>query len=106
MNRIAFMSLFLAAFLLFRYVRADRSILLFFFSLFFIGLAIFESKNNLLSIVILSIIALASGYVALLKEKKHPFILKIQKGYKPVEYMAHAIFFVVIIFLILIIFYK
>jgi len=106
MNRIAFISLSIALFLLFRYLRAGKHIILFLISLFFIGLAIFESKNNLLSIFVLSIIALASSYLALLKKKRHPFILKIQKGYKPVEYITHAIFFVVIIFLLLLIFYK
>ena len=106
MNRIAFISLSIALFLLFRYLRANRTILLFFFSLFFIILAIYESKTNILLIFILSIIALASSYLALLKEKRHPFIVKIQKGYKPVEYIAHAIFFVVIIFLLLLIIYK
>jgi len=106
MNSMTFISLSLALFLLFRYLRADKSILIFIFSLFFMGLAIFESKTNILSIVILSVIALASGYLALLKEKRHPFIVKIQKGYKPVEYIAHVIFFVVVILLLLLIFYK
>jgi len=106
MNRIAFIDLSIALFLLFRYLRAGKHIILFFISLFFVGLAIFESKNNVLSIFVLSIIALASGYLAFLKEKRHPFILKIQKGYKPVEHIAHAIFFVVVIFILLVIFYR
>jgi len=59
MNRIAFIDFSIALFLLFRYLRAGKHIILFFISLFFIGLAIFESKNNLLSIFVLSIIALA-----------------------------------------------
>ncbi len=105
MNKITFIDLSIALFLLFRYLRASKHILLFVISLFFIGLAIFESKNNLFLVFVLSIIALASGYLAFLKEKRHPFILKIQKGYKPIEQITHAIFFVIIIFLLLLIFY-
>lgn len=105
MNRIAFINLSIALFLLFRYLRASKHIILFFISLFFIGLAIFESKNNLFLIFVLSIIALVSGYLAFLKDRRHPFILKIQKGYKPVEQITHAIFFVIIIFLLLLVFY-
>jgi hypothetical protein len=106
MNKIAFLNLSIALYLFFRYLRASKSLIIFFFSLFFIGLGIFESRNDLFTIVILFAIALAVILITLLKEKKHPVIMKLQQGYKPAEIILHSIIFFIFIFLSLLIFYK
>jgi hypothetical protein len=106
MNRTAFLNLAIALVILFRYIRANGKIMLFFFSLFFMGMAIYLSKNNAQTIAILSAIAIVTIFMSILKEKRHPFILKLQKGYKPVEYIWQSILFIILIWLILIVFYK
>lgn len=106
MNKIAFLNLSIALYLFFRYLRANKNIIIFFFSLFFVGLGIFESRNDPFAIVILSVIALAAILLALLKEKRHPLILKLQQGYKPAEVILYSIIFFVLILLFLFIFYK
>ena len=105
MNKTTFFLVLIVTFSFLRYLRANKQVTHLAITLFFIGLAIYESKNNSLMIMILLIIIPVFGYFSVLKEKRHPFILKLQKGYKPSEIFMHIIIFFIIGFLLLIVFY-
>ena len=48
MSKMAFLDVLGAGFIFLRYMRANDSVAVFFLSLFLIGIAIFDSKNNLM----------------------------------------------------------
>ena len=96
MSKMAFLDVLGAGFIFLRYMRANDSVAVFFLSLFLIGIAIFDSKNNLLIVTILSFTILTFSFSAYLKETKHPFILKLQKGYKPSEVLVYNLLFLIV----------
>jgi hypothetical protein len=75
-------------------------------SLFFIALAIYESRHNISLLIILSLLVGLQIVVAYFKEIGDDRIKKLQKGYQPSESIIHAIIFFVIVLLILFIQYK
>lgn len=105
MNLITF-NLLISSFLFFRYIRANKTIFLFLPSLFFTAFAIYESRHNIILLIILSFWACLQIIVAYLKEKEDIRIKKLQKGYKPSEIVIHFIGFFIIVLLISFIQYK
>lgn len=93
--------LLIATFLFFRYIRANKTIVLFLTSLFFTALAIYESRHYILAFIILSSLATIQIIVAYFKESGDDRIKKLQEGYQPSESIIHFISFFVITFLIL-----
>lgn len=99
MKNILFIYVFLIGnfFTLFRYVRANRSILYFPFCLLFLGFVIYVAKNiSILLTSLLVLLGLLEIYVAFLKERKHPAIIKFQSGYKPFETIYHFVALIII----------
>ncbi len=93
---MSFLDVLGAGFVFLRYIRGNDNVLVLFLSLFLIGMAIYDSQFNLSFVIILSFVTLIGGYTAYLKETKHPFILKLQKGYKPTEVIIHFIIFTIV----------
>lgn len=91
--------LLIDTFLFFRYIRANKTIVLFLMGLFFAALAIYESRHHILSLIILSSLAGIQIIVAYFKEIGDERIKKLQKGYQPSESIIHFISFFVITFL-------
>ncbi len=96
MSKISFLDVLGAGFIFLRYIRANDNVLVFFLSLFFIVMALYESKYNLSIAIILSFTILIFSFAAYLKETKHSFIFKVQKGYKPTEIIIQNIIFLII----------
>ena len=96
MSKMSFLDVLGAGFVFLRYMRANDSVIVLLFSLFLIGMAIFDSKNNLSIVTILSFTILILSFAAYLKETKHSFIIKLQRGYKPTEIIIYDIIFVII----------
>lgn len=93
----------IATFLFFRYVRANKSILILLFNFIFLGLTIYEVRNNIIYIILLVGLIASEIYIAFLKEKKNPLILTMQRGYKPTETVLHYVIFFVIVLTLFII---
>lgn len=93
--------LLLSIFLFFRYVRANHGILLCLISLIcLIASALFSKNNtNILFFIIIVAFFIFEIFVAILKERHHSIILKIQTGYKPLETIYHYIIFGLVIFI-------
>lgn len=91
--------LLINAFVLFRYVRANRSIVMFVSGFLFLGLALYEARNSGRYFFLFVGLAVLELYIAFLKEKKAPLILKLQAGYKPFETVLHFAIFLIISFL-------
>ena len=89
----------IAGFFFFRYIRANKTIAYLMPNFFFLGISAYKAKNIILICLIAALIVLEI-YVAYLKEKKSPFITKIQQGYKPGETLYHYIIFGIIVFAI------
>ena len=100
MNIILFY-LLIAFFLFFRYIRANKTIIIFLASLFFIFLAIYESRHNISLLIILSLWVGLQTVIAYLKEIGDERIKKLQKGYQSSESIIHFISFFVTTFLAL-----
>lgn len=93
----------IATFLFFRYIRANKSILTLLFNFIFLGLTIYEVRNNIICVILLVGLIASEIYIAFLKEKKNSLILKVQKDYKPAETILHYIIFGVIVFIVFVV---
>ena len=93
--------LLMSSFLFFRYIRANKAIVLFLMSLFFTALAIYESRHSVLLLITLFFWAGLQVIIAYLKERGDARIKRLQRGYKTTEIIIHYISFGVIAFLIL-----
>lgn len=104
MNIILVLFYFLiATFLFFRYIRANKSILILVFNFIFLGLIIYEIRNNIIYVILLVGLIASEIYIAFLKEKKHPLILKAQKDYKTAESILHYIIFGLVVFIVFVV---
>lgn len=102
MKNILFIYAFLITnfFILFRYIRANQNIFYFSVCLLSLGLAIYITENiSILLTSLLIIIGLLEIFIAFFKERKHPAIIKMQSGYKPLETIYHFIIFMIIYWL-------
>jgi hypothetical protein len=88
----------IASFLFFRYIRANRSVVTLLFSFLFLGLTVYEVRNNIVYVFLMVMLIALEILVSFLKEKKHSYILRIQKGYKPLESILHYVIFGIIVF--------
>lgn len=93
----------IASFLFFRYIRANKNVITLVFNFIFLGLTIYEVRNNTVYVILLAGLIASEIYIAFLKEKKDSRILKIQKGYKPKESILHYVIFFLIVFAIFVI---
>lgn len=100
---IAYIFFMVALFFFFRYIRANKSISYLIINFTLLSITIYEIRDAIEYVVLLVGLIALEVYVAFLKEKKNPFILAIQKGYKPVETIMHYIIFFVIVFALFII---
>lgn len=98
-GNIVLFFLLMNAFILFRYVRANRSIVMFLTGLLFLGLALYEVRNSFRYLFPFVGLAALELYIAFLKEKKAPLILKLQDGYKSFETVVHLTIFFIVSFL-------
>lgn len=103
---ISIFCLLLAIFLFFRYVRANKSILLCFVSLASLCISVYFSKNNTSILLFIVAVIIFEIFIAILKERKNLSILKIQAGYKPAETIYHYIIFAIVTFVIAILIIK
>lgn len=92
--------LLIAIYVLFRYVRANKTPVFFAGSLFFTAMAIYEARNNILLFIILLLWVCILIFIAYLKESGNEWIKELQKGYKPLEHILLAGIFVVIFLLV------
>lgn len=93
-------------FLFFRYVRANRTIILFLIGFFFTIVTVYESyKYNILLFTILFLWASLQISIAYLKEKGNVVIKNLQEGYQPIETVIHFGCFFLIVFFVLFIHY-
>lgn len=88
----------IAGFLFCRYIRANKTVVTLLFNFIFLGLAIYKIRGNIKYVLLMIVLIALEIYIAFLKEKKHSYILRIQKGYKPVETIIHYVIFFVIAF--------
>jgi len=93
----------LSLFLFVRYFRAGKSGFLFLCGLFFLGWSFLESSLLLGRIVILVFAIIVCG-VAILKEKKHPILAHLQKGYTTKEAIIHYACFGIVNFVVIILY--
>jgi len=90
-------------FLFVRYIRAGKTFLFFLFACFFLSWSFWESKLLLFRIVI-SVIAIDMIVMAILKERRNPLVVRLQKGYTIKESIVHYALFGVVLFMAIIIY--
>ncbi len=98
--RLSILNLLIAGFLFFRYLRANKGAVVLAGNFIFIGLAIYEIRQNVVYLLVMCTVLVLEIYIIFLKANKNPHVLKIHEGYKPEETVLHYIIFGLIAFVV------